>query len=87
VNKGSILSHVDSQYSKATLKEIDQVYQDTSKVTPKLVRNSDTVKKSMENSEGGNKSLFYEFDFNEDLTQMNIEEPIGNLKRQEERSK
>ena len=41
----------------------------------------------MENSEGGNKSLFYEFDFNEDLTQMNIEEPIGNLKRQEERSK
>ena len=41
----------------------------------------------MENSEAGHKSLFYEFDFNEDLTQMNIEEPIGNLKKQEERSK
>jgi hypothetical protein len=50
------------------------VYHDTSKVheTPNhnnAVRNSagGAVKSSIQNSEG-NKSLFYEFDFNEDLT-------------------
>lgn len=73
-----------NEYVRTKLKQAENVYHDTSKVheTPNqsksAVRNSagPNLKQSIQNSEG-NKSLFYEFDFNEDLTQMNLEEPIA----------